>query len=61
VVGKVTFGEGGGWAEPRVLTVQFRGVKSNDISEFKKPETEAVVYPAAAASSSLIYPYESAK
>src|ERR1700726_1050919 len=26
VVGKVTFGEGGGWAQPRVLTVQFQNM-----------------------------------
>ncbi|HWW82316.1 MAG TPA: amino acid ABC transporter substrate-binding protein [Vicinamibacterales bacterium] len=61
VVGKVTFGEGGGWAEPRVLTVQFRDIKSNNISEFKKPDTEAVVYPPEATYASLIYPYENAK
>src|SRR6202007_1523639 len=35
VVGKVTFGEGGGWAQPRVLTVQFQNIASNNISEFK--------------------------
>jgi branched-chain amino acid transport system substrate-binding protein len=61
IVGKVTFGEGGGWADPRVLTVQFRDIKSNNISEFKKPDTEAVVFPPGAASASLIYPYERAK
>jgi branched-chain amino acid transport system substrate-binding protein len=61
VVGTVTFGEGGGWAEPRVLTVQFRDIKGNNISEFKRPNTEAVVYPLEAASDSLIYPYERAK
>ena len=57
----MTFGEGGGWAEPRVLTVQFRDIKSNNISEFKKPDTEAVVFPREAASASLIYPYEKAR
>jgi branched-chain amino acid transport system substrate-binding protein len=61
VVGKVTFGDGGGWAEPRVLTVQFRNIKSNNISEFKNPDSEAVVFPTEAASASLIYPYERAK
>src|SRR6185295_5121842 len=30
VVGNVRFGEGGGWAEPRVLTVQFQNIASND-------------------------------
>jgi branched-chain amino acid transport system substrate-binding protein len=61
VVGKVKFGEGGGWAQPRVLTVQFQNVESNDISEFKKPNTQAVVYPSEFASASAIYPYAKAK
>src|SRR5882724_3759885 len=61
VVGKVAFGEGGGWARPRLLTVQFRDIGSNNISEFKKPNTEAVVYPAEIASGKLIYPYAKAK
>src|SRR5882757_1981389 len=45
LVGKVTFGEGGGWEKPRVLTVQFQNIENNDISEFKKQDTQAVVYP----------------
>jgi len=61
LVGNVRFGEGGGWAQPRVLTVQFQNIESNNISEFKKPNTQAVVYPSEAASASVIYPYAKAK
>jgi branched-chain amino acid transport system substrate-binding protein len=61
VVGRVRFGEGGGWAQPRVLTVQFQNIESNNISEFKKPNTQAVIYPPETASASAIYPYASAK
>jgi ABC-type branched-subunit amino acid transport system substrate-binding protein len=61
VVGKVAFGEGGGWAQPRVLTVQFQKIKSNNISEFKRPDTQAVVYPPETASATVIYPYANAK
>ena len=61
VVGTVTFGEGGGWARPRVLTVQFQNIESNNISEFKRPNTQAVVYPPETASASLIYPYAKAR
>jgi branched-chain amino acid transport system substrate-binding protein len=61
VVGKVKFGERGGWAQPRVLTVQFQNIASNDISEFKKPNTQAVVYPTEFASANVIYPYAKAK
>jgi branched-chain amino acid transport system substrate-binding protein len=60
-VGKVTFGEGGGWAQPRVLTVQFQNIESNNISEFKKSNTQAVVYPSEISSASVIYPYPKAK
>ena len=60
-VGEVTFGEGGGWAESRVLTVQFQDIKANDISEFKKPNTQAVVCPLESASASAIYPYAKAR
>ena len=61
VVGKVTFGEGGGWAQPRVLTLQFQNIESGSISEFRKPNTQAVVYPPDMASASVIYPYAKAK
>jgi branched-chain amino acid transport system substrate-binding protein len=61
VVGKVTFGEGGGWVQPRVLTVQFQNIESNDIAEFKKANTQAVLYPSRIASGSLISPYATAR
>jgi len=61
VVGEVTFGEGGGWAHPRVLTVQFRDIKGDGISEFKKPGTQVVLYPPQTATASVIYPYANAK
>jgi branched-chain amino acid transport system substrate-binding protein len=57
VVGNVRFGELGEWAEPRVLTVQFRGIRSNDISEFARPESRIVVAPTDLASGELSYPY----
>src|SRR5258705_11855927 len=44
VVGRVTFGEGGGWAQARVLTVQFQNIESNNISEFMRPNTEGVAH-----------------
>src|SRR5579864_2355111 len=61
VVGNVTFGEGGGWAQPRVLTVQFQNIESNNISEFKRPGTQAVVYPSEFSSANVIYAYAKAK
>jgi branched-chain amino acid transport system substrate-binding protein len=61
VVGKVTFGEGGGWAKSRVLTVQFRNINSTDIAEFKRPDTQAVIHPSQSATADAIYPYAKAR
>ena len=60
VVGDVTFGRLGEWAVPRVLTVQFRGIGSSDISEFGKPKARVVVAPASYASGELVVPYRAA-
>ena len=61
VVGDVKFGSGGGWAEARVLTVQYQNIRTNDLADFKSPGTQAVVSPASLASSPLIYPFAKAR
>jgi branched-chain amino acid transport system substrate-binding protein len=61
VVGRVTFGDGGSWTEPRVLTVQYQNIQSNALSEFKKPTAQAVLYPPELVSGQVIYPYAMAK
>jgi branched-chain amino acid transport system substrate-binding protein len=60
VVGDVTFGRLGEWSVPRVLTVQFSGIGSSDISEFAKPEARVVVAPASYATGKLAAPYRAA-
>lgn len=57
ILGDVKFGAGGGWAEPRVLQVQYRNITGHDLSNFKRAETQAVVWPQTLASAPLIYPY----
>jgi len=57
VVGDVRFAESGEWVQPRVLTVQFQNISSNDISEFRNPDAQAVLYPAEYASGTMTYPY----
>src|SRR5262245_15248902 len=61
VVGDVTFGKDGEWAQSRVLQIQFRNIKSNDLAQFKDMSTQVVVAPAEYESGKLIYPYENAK
>jgi branched-chain amino acid transport system substrate-binding protein len=61
VVGDVKFGQGGAWSEARVLQVQYQHIKNTNLSEFKDARTQAVVWPSSLASSTLIYPYATAK
>ncbi len=57
VVGDVRFAESGEWAQPRVLTVQFQNITSNDVAEFTNPDAQAVLYPAEYVSGTMTYPY----
>lgn len=57
VMGKISFGEGGEWAEPRVIQVQFQNITDNKIETFKDSRMQVVVEPSEYASGSLIYPY----
>ena len=60
VVGDVKFGAKGEWAQSRVLQVQFRNIKGNDVSQFKDISNQVVVAPAEYASGTVIFPYEKA-
>jgi branched-chain amino acid transport system substrate-binding protein len=61
VVGELRFGADGELAQARTLQVQFRNVKTNDLSQFKDISTQVVVAPAEYESGKVIYPYEKAK
>jgi branched-chain amino acid transport system substrate-binding protein len=61
LVGDVTFGAQGEWAESRVLQVQFQHIKGNDIGQFRDISTQVVITPAQYKSGEMIYPYEKAK
>ena len=61
VVGDVKFGPNGEWSEPRVMQVQFQGVKANDMEQFKDPKTEVILWPPSLKTGDLVYPYTDAK
>ncbi len=61
VVGDVKFGDAGSWSEARVLQVQYQNIQDGDLSEFKQPGTQVVVWPPELASGPLVYPYASAR
>jgi branched-chain amino acid transport system substrate-binding protein len=54
-------GDSGNWSEARVLQVQFQNIRTGDLSEFKEPGIQVVVWPPEPASGSPIYPYANAK
>jgi branched-chain amino acid transport system substrate-binding protein len=58
VVGDITYGKDGEWAEQRLVWTQFRGIKGNDLAQFESPAIEAVLLPKFAKSGDLIQPFE---
>lgn len=60
VVGDVSFGPLGEWAQERTLAAQFQNIKGNGVDQFRDPSTETIVYPPQFKSGEVIYPYESA-
>jgi branched-chain amino acid transport system substrate-binding protein len=57
IVGDIKFGSNGEWLEPRVLAVQFQGVKSNDMEQFRDPKTEVILWPPELKTGDIEYPY----
>jgi branched-chain amino acid transport system substrate-binding protein len=61
IVGDIKFGSNGEWVEPRVMAVQFQGVKSNDLEQFRDPKTEVILWPPALKTGDIEYPYTDVK
>jgi branched-chain amino acid transport system substrate-binding protein len=57
IVGDISFGKDGEWAQPRVLEVQWQNIKSNNLDEFKDTKTEAILEPAEYRTGSVTAPY----
>jgi branched-chain amino acid transport system substrate-binding protein len=60
-VGKVGFAKNGEWAEPRVMMVQFGGIKGNDPEQWKKPGLVTVLEPGPYKTGAVRAPYQDAK
>jgi branched-chain amino acid transport system substrate-binding protein len=58
IMGDIKFGPDGEWAEPRILTIQYQGVKGNDLEQFSKPGVQVILDPPAYKTGSLQYPYK---
>jgi branched-chain amino acid transport system substrate-binding protein len=57
IMGDIKFGPDGEWAEPRILTIQYQGVKGGDLEQFAKPGIQVILDPPAYKTGTLKYPY----
>ncbi len=60
-VGKVRFAKNGEWAIPRMLTVQYQGIRANDLEPWMKPGHVTVLYPNEYKTGSVKAPYHENK
>ena len=61
IAGDIKFGANGEWDHERVLEVQFRNIKSNDLDQFKDPKNEVILWPEKDKTGDVVYPYSAAK
>lgn len=61
VMGHVTFGKDGEWAQPRLVYFQFQGLTSNSINQFRDTTHQVILWPPEYKTGNLIYPYSAAR
>lgn len=62
VLGDLTFGANGEWAQSRIVYTQFQNVVGgNNIEQFKDPAKEPILWPPAYKTGTVIYPYAAAQ
>ena len=57
IVGDISFGQDGEWSAPRVLEVQWQGIKGNTLGDFQDTNTEAILTPDDYKTGSVVEPY----
>jgi branched-chain amino acid transport system substrate-binding protein len=58
IVGDIAFGADGEWTKPRVLEVQWQGIKGNTLDDFKDTKTEVILEPSEFKTGSVIAGYD---
>ena len=61
IVGDVAFAPNGEWAKSRVLFVQYRDIKDNDVEQFRQGGKTPILYPPEYKTGDLVYPYSDIK
>jgi branched-chain amino acid transport system substrate-binding protein len=60
-MGDIKFAPNGEWAEGRMLQVQYHGITSGDLEQFRGMDTQTVLTPGAYKTGNVIYPFEKAR
>jgi branched-chain amino acid transport system substrate-binding protein len=58
IVGDIAFGADGEWTKPRVLEVQWQGVKGNTLDDFKDTKNEVILEPSEFKTGSAVAGYD---
>jgi branched-chain amino acid transport system substrate-binding protein len=61
ILGEIKFGKNGEWTESGMMQVQYHGIKSNALDQFRGMETQTVVHPPKWETGKVIYPFEKAR
>lgn len=61
IVGPVRYRKDGEWANPRIITTQFQGVRDKDLEQFRKPGVQVILHPDSQKSGTLRAPFEKAQ
>jgi len=61
IVGAVRYRKDGEWANPRIITTQFQGVRDKDLEQFKKPGVQVILHPDSLKNGNLKAPFEAAR
>ena len=60
IMGDIEFGPDGERKEPRILTIQYQGVRGNELAQFEKPGVQVILDPPAYKTGTLKHPYSTA-
>ena len=61
IVGDVRFGKDGEWSKPRVLEVQWQGIKGHSLEEFQSTDVEPILEPGIYRTGKVMGPYTAIK
>lgn len=61
IVGEIKYGPGGEWQKNRTLTIQFQGIQTGNIDQFKQAGKQVILHPNESKSGNVIEPYTKAR